>query len=691
MNFSPTAVTEKEATKSNSSLYLKSIAKNFQSLAGIARDMNVARQNVQKLVTLKGGEKATGADAHFLKSKERAEKLDVEVETERAKDIEFFEKEDIKEAELEKKKAPTLVTTKPAEKGKPKKASPLDKLKEIFSSFLGVVKNLFNPKMIMQVLGKLALPLLIVTTIWQGIKGAWDAYQETGSIWEAFKGGIGEIVDFFSFGLIDKKMVSEFMDEIPKFFESIIEAASNFFGKIGEWFSEKFDGVKELFVKPKTPAPAAISTPPAKPAAAPAPAQGTQETFPGAEEAMKEQRAAAEAESLRRKEEAAKKKAEEADAAKKKAEADQSIARAAAQEEARKKAEEAEAAKKKAEAAKKAKEEELAKAKEAERKQAEEKKKPAPPPPPPPKPAAAPKPTPLVPKLIPVPEITPKPIVSEPISKAPAPAEEIKVSPIGKFNTKEEFIKGLFPYAQAVSEKIGAKVPPMAILGQWAGESGVGKNLPAPFNYAGIKAGKQFKKGDFVLTEERYTDKQIEQAEKSGESLERILGPNDKIKKKERLVTIDEWYGKGTYQKTIDEGKKWVQIRSYFAAFDGLKDFAESFAGFISSPRYAKARQQTTAEGFGYEIAKAGYATASAEKYSAKIAGFASENENVAPGPKISQASTEVASGQRQQQKPSTPVVINTTTVNNTSVNKNVSTVTTAKENTGNKLASRVA
>ena len=88
--------------------------------------------------------------------------------------------------------------------------------------------------MIMQVLGKLALPLLIVTTIWQGIKGAWDAYQETGSIWEAFKGGIGEIVDFFSFGLIDKKMVSEFMDEIPKFFESIIEAASNFFGKIGE-------------------------------------------------------------------------------------------------------------------------------------------------------------------------------------------------------------------------------------------------------------------------------------------------------------------------------------------------------------------------------------------------------------------------------------------------------------------------
>jgi hypothetical protein len=57
----------------------------------------------------------------------------------------------------------------------------------------------------------------------------------------------------------------------------------------------------------------------------------------------------------------------------------------------------------------------------------------------------------------------------------------------------------------------------------------------------------------------------------------------------------------------------------------------------------------------------------------------------------VAQASTEVASGQRQQQKPSTPVVINTTTVNNTAINKNVSTVTAAKENTGNKLASRVA
>jgi putative chitinase len=660
MNFSPTAVIEKEATKSNSSLYLKSIAKNFQSLAGIARDMNVARQNIQKLVTLKGGEKATGADAHFLKTSERAEKLGVEVETERAKDIEFFEKEDIREAELEKKKAPTLVTTKPAEKGKPKKASPLDKLKEMFSSFLGVVKNLFNPKMIMQVLGKLALPLLIVTTIWQGIKGAWDAYQETGSILEAFKGGIGQIVDFFSFGLIDKKMVSEFMDEIPKFFEPIIEAASNFFVKIGEWFSEKFDGVKELFVKPKTPT--ATATPPAKPTpsttpketsppAKPTPSTTPKETFSGAEEAMKEQRAAAEAESLRRKEEAAKKKTEEAEAAKKKAEADQSITRAVAQEEARKKSEEAEAAKKKVEAAKKVKEEDLT------------------------------KPTPAAPTVTPVPEQLPVVRPGKPEKELPKPSpSEVKPGKISSAQGKEVVI------SEMNKNDITDPTARAAIMAQIGHESGNFTTLSENLNYKATSLLKLFPKkfsspedaqqvaagGPQTVAERIYGGRMGNAPEGSGEGfLYRgrgfiqltgkqnytrfgYSGNPEEVAKPQTAAESAIKFIMG-YKGDWSDVKKLTEFVN--GGFIGLEDRAKHFEAYLQDPTITQFETTTKPTSGGY----------------------------------VAQASTEVASGQRQQQKPSTPVVINTTTVNNTAINKNVSTVTAAKENTGNKLASRVA
>lgn len=230
----------------------------------------------------------------------------------------------------------------------------------------------------------------------------------------------------------------------------------------------------------------------------------------------------------------------------------------------------------------------------------------------------------------------------------------------GKFSNPKDFNNELFPYAQKVSEMIGGKVPPIAILGQWAGESGSGKSMPADYNYAGIKAGKQFAKGDFVLTEERYTDAQLEKAKASGEELAAVLGPDDKINKKGRQVTIDEWYGKGAWQGAKNEGKNWVQVKSFFAKFKDFNDFATSFAKFIMSPRYAKAREQTTPAGFGFEIAKAGYATASAEKYSAKIANFASSQ-----GADINQMSASVADSKRTKSGSGDTVVVNNTTVQN--------------------------
>jgi hypothetical protein len=203
-----------------------------------------------------------------------------------------------------------------------------------------------------------------------------------------------------------------------------------------------------------------------------------------------------------------------------------------------------------------------------------------------------------------------------------APAPTGKAPPGGKFKNQEEFVNTMTPWAEYASKALGG-TPVLGILGQWAGESGSGKSLPAGFNYAGIKAGTKYKKGDYVLTEERYNAAQLERAQKSGESLAAILGPNDTIRKKGNDVTVDQWYGKGSWQKAKDQGLQWVQVKSYFAEFADLKDFADSYVGFLKTKRYADAVAARTPEEFGYKMAAAGYATASPDKYASKVGLFA--------------------------------------------------------------------
>jgi len=317
------------------------------------------------------------------------------------------------------------------------------------------------------------------------------------------------------------------------------------------------------------------------------------------------------------------------------------------------------------------------------------------------------------PEAPPAPAQVPAPVVKPSVTPTPAAeaptAKPTGVSSDGTFNDVNSFVKALKPWAEYVSQKLGGKIPPLAILGQWAGESGSGKNLPANFNYAGIKAGKTYEKGDYVLTEERYTDAQIKRAQAAGETLEKVVSsPEDKIRKKGRMVTIDEWFGKGAWQKAKDEGKNWVQVRSYFAKFKDIKDFADSFAGFVSSPRYAKAREQTTAAGFGYEIAKAGYATASAEKYAQKVEAFEKQfkgigGEGTEPlsnsftatepetGKKIIYDSKEMFLGHREQKKPTDLDVVNVTQIENTKLFKKTAKKDVEKIDSASIVLSRVA
>jgi lysozyme len=226
----PSSELANEGGTSEANAYFKIIAKSMLSLHLMARDMNVARQNVQKLVKMKGGEVAKGADAHWLNETDAETKLNVD-------------KEKLSPTKVEEKE-PTKKKSMLSKLGENLFGGGINKLKK---NLLRYAKVIFSPKNLLKILGKIALPLTIITAIWQGITGAWDAYQETGSIWEAFKGGIGQIVDFFTFGLIDKEMVGGFMDKVADFLSPVTDAIKTFFGKFSDWFSEKFNAVKSFF------------------------------------------------------------------------------------------------------------------------------------------------------------------------------------------------------------------------------------------------------------------------------------------------------------------------------------------------------------------------------------------------------------------------------------------------------------
>lgn len=314
-------------------------------------------------------------------------------------------------------------------------------------------------------------------------------------------------------------------------------------------------------------------------------------------------------------------------------------------------------------------------------------KTPAPAPKPAPSaPAPVPKPTPSAPAPAPAPTAPSIPTTAAKTAtraitkEAAKTAAKIGVTAIGVYASSSAFAKDMFPYAKVASQKLGGKIPPEAILAQWAGESGGGSALPAPFNYAGIKAGPNDKKAGYVLTEERYTPEQLKKAQQSGETLERVLGPKDKITKAGRQVTVDEWFGKGSMAKAMAEGKKWVQIKTYFSKYDSPEEFVENYVKVLSKDRYKKVREATDAKTFGLEVAKAGYATAAPQKYSEKISSFVKQNADM-----IGVLSTENADMKKEMNSGSGSTVMIIENTNN-SAQKTVNTTSMPYNNVNPRL-----
>lgn len=93
----------------------------------------------------------------------------------------------------------------------------------------------------------ISLPLFIGTALWKSINTAWDEYKESGSIWEAFKSGIGELVNIFTFGFLDKKKVDEFMgNDANSFYKNFINSAVDFVFNLVDWFKDKLGTVSSF-------------------------------------------------------------------------------------------------------------------------------------------------------------------------------------------------------------------------------------------------------------------------------------------------------------------------------------------------------------------------------------------------------------------------------------------------------------
>jgi len=217
----------------DTNVMLKVIAKNSMALPGMARDMNVLRQNIQKLVKIKGGKKATGADEFFDREKKREEDLEAE--------------------RLKGGKSSPTVEKKEDEGGG---STLLAKLIEGFFIYLfakkliGVLKDTFSKKNLLFALKRVFLPLAIIGTLFSGITAGFKKYQETGSFSEALVTGLGGALSFLTAGFLGEDTLRTMFDSIANFFSPITDTISKIFTGIKNFFKELF-GIKVEDEAPK--------------------------------------------------------------------------------------------------------------------------------------------------------------------------------------------------------------------------------------------------------------------------------------------------------------------------------------------------------------------------------------------------------------------------------------------------------
>lgn len=563
--------------------FLKVGAKNFLHLKGIARDLNVASQNIQLLLKAVGGEprKSGQTDMHILTPDQIDKKLEVDVA-----------KATVVPKETEEEKKPSLVS-KAFDKLKSSKAGKA--VGEAFTKFKGTkaggkivsiaskiakYAKIFSPSNIMLAFGGLSfLYVILQSSIFDPIV---EGFKE-------FMGNIGEMFDSLKEGVISfidnlKESIGEIIDEITsnvaEFFKPFTDKVKEIYDKVIGFIKDKVDKIKEFFgipIKPK------------------------KEKIPGEEEVK-----------TKAKKEANKEKAAE----KPKKKPDEKPASAAS-------------------------------------------------PPPAPTPAAA-APSPAPTPAAPAPATPPPPT-------APSPAGEIK-APAGGLSGVATLQSGVD--TSGLNPEFEKRVAAMA----------------ADFK---AKTGKSL----LVTSGVRSNEKQKELYDKKVAE----LGGNEAAARKlvaEPMPPLGK--GKGSFHLkgfALDINSKGA------AGLNALAGPRTAPTGWLES--YGLSRpvanedwhiQPSGSVPTADNPVNPGAPTLVADKSGKPIEVNSGKKETIGPaasppstGTQVAAASSDVAAGQRQQAKPSTPVIINASTTNNTKVQKNETVAVSKPQNTAGMLAARAA
>lgn len=216
----------KEKTESVTTEHLKITAKNFLALDSMARDLNVASQNIKELVRVMGGKPRDKEDMHMLKESELEEKLKVETEKEKLK-APTPEPKETKKGITEKVKSKVFEKFKKTKVGQ----KAID-LKKQFSES-NILKTFKKYFAIAAIIGIIFVEFKDTLVEW--VENLWDAIKEK------FDEFVTDIKKWF------EEVVQPIIDNVKEFIDNMITKVSEFFKSIGDWISEKFGQIADFF------------------------------------------------------------------------------------------------------------------------------------------------------------------------------------------------------------------------------------------------------------------------------------------------------------------------------------------------------------------------------------------------------------------------------------------------------------
>jgi hypothetical protein len=217
---------EKSPTKEGvDSNLIETIARNSLALPGIAKDMNILRQNIVELARIE---------------RKSEEQQDV------SKQGDFFESQDAEESQLEAGRL------KPQSPGSPTVIKKDGDMKDsgagsggflggiidsVKNGLLGGITSVFNPMSLLKILGKAFAIGALLYSLFEGITAGFKKWQETGDLGEAIITGLGAMIDFLTFGLFGEDSLRKLINSVGEVVEPIIDSIKQAYYSFKDWIA----------------------------------------------------------------------------------------------------------------------------------------------------------------------------------------------------------------------------------------------------------------------------------------------------------------------------------------------------------------------------------------------------------------------------------------------------------------------